>query len=192
MSASARIVWTQQDFLHWADGQDGRYEFDGFQPVAMTGGTVRHNLIYVNILVALRARLSLGRCIPLGPDTGVATVGTAVRYPDALITCSPFKGMDKTIDGAVAVFEVISPGSDRIDRIVKVREYAAVPSILRYIIVESDSVGATLLRRADGSAPWTATTLTDVDMLPLPEAGIEVPLAEFYAGISFGPDAPAA
>jgi hypothetical protein len=29
--------WTEEQFLNWAGSQEGRYEFDGVQPVAMTG-----------------------------------------------------------------------------------------------------------------------------------------------------------
>ena len=43
--------------------------------------------------------------------------------------------------------EVISPTSGRTDRIVKVREYAAVPSVLRYVVVQSSSIGLTVLER---------------------------------------------
>ena len=34
---------TRDQFFDWAQQQDARYEFDGFQPVAVTGGTVDHN-----------------------------------------------------------------------------------------------------------------------------------------------------
>lgn len=32
-------------FLEWEERQELRYEFDGFQPVAMTGGTAEHSAI---------------------------------------------------------------------------------------------------------------------------------------------------
>ena len=40
MSASLRPL-TLGEFLAWESEQDGRYEFDGIQPVAMTGGRLR-------------------------------------------------------------------------------------------------------------------------------------------------------
>jgi len=70
-------------FFAWAQTQDIRYEFDGFEPVAMTDGTANHSQITQNILAALRSRLRGSDCRPLGPDAGVATEGGAVRYPDA-------------------------------------------------------------------------------------------------------------
>ena len=69
------------------------------------------------------------------------------------------------------------------DRIVKVREYAAVPSVLRYVILEHASMGLTVLERSAGDPKWTVSTLTEGDILPLPEIGIEVPVTELYDGV---------
>ena len=54
-----------------------------------------------------------------------------MRCPDALITRTKPPGADLLVPDPVAVFEVLSPSSGQVDRIVKVREYAAVPSIRR-------------------------------------------------------------
>ena len=173
---------TREQFFEWAQAQDEPYEFDGFQPVAMTGGTAKHNVIALNIHRSLYDRLKGNRCRPLGMDAGLATVGNTVRYPDALVTCSPVPDDSHLIPGVVVVFEVLSPTSGRMDRIVKVREYRAVPSIRRYVMVEYAFAGLTVLERADGDSNWTATTLTDGDTLQLPEIGITMPVAEIYAG----------
>jgi Uma2 family endonuclease len=171
MNAPLRKSWTQEEFFSWAEAQDTRYEFDGSEPVAMTGGNT--------------ARLRGGPCEPLGPDAGVATVHKAVRYPDGLVTCSEVKGDAKVVPGVVAVFEVVSPGSGRMDRIVKVREYAGVPSIRRYVILESSSAGLTVFERSGADDVWRATTLTRDDVLHMPEIGIEIPIGEFYENMTF-------
>jgi Uma2 family endonuclease len=173
---------TRDDFLDWAAAQNQRYEFDGFQPVAMTGGTRNHSRIALRISFALQLRLRGTGCEPLGPDAGVATIGNAVRYPDALVTCSSGPGTDRVVPGVVVVFEVLSPTSGRTDRIDKLREYQAVPSIRRYVILEHTSVGLTDHVRLSGDDPWIATALTDGDTLRMPEIGIEIPIAEFYEG----------
>jgi len=36
---------TRDQFFAWAEANGGRWEFDGFPPVAMTGGTVNHSQI---------------------------------------------------------------------------------------------------------------------------------------------------
>ncbi len=173
---------TRDEFFTWAERQELRYEFDGFAPVAMVGNTLGHGAIAQNIYFALRSRLR-APCHVNGPDAGVATVRDAVRYPDAVVSCSPYERGARLVPQPLVIFEIISPTSGRIDRIVKVREYAAVPSVLRYVMVESSTAALTVLERASGDAPWTATTLTEEDTLRLGELGIEVPVAELHAGV---------
>ena len=176
---------TQDEFFTWAAAyaEDRKYEFDGFRPVAMTGGTRNHGRIQRNILFALISRLNGGDCEALGSDAGVATVGGAVRYPDALVTCTKGPGTDRLVPGVVVAFEVLSPTSGRNDRIDKLREYRAVPSILCYVILEYAIAGLTVFRRASGTEEWTAVALLAEDILQLPKVGIQVPVAELYTGV---------
>ncbi len=190
MNVAVRKPWTQAQFFPWAEAQDTRYEFDGFQPVAMTGGNLDHSRVFGNLYTALKTRLRNGPCEPLGPDAGIETVNKAVRYPDALVTCSKGDGKSRLVPGVVAVFEILSPNSGRVDRIVKVREYAAVPSIRRYVILESSSVGLMVMERQDPGEAWRTTVLAEGDVLRMPEIDIEIPVAEIYDGITFaGEDA---
>ncbi len=179
---------TREQFFQWAEAREGRWEFDGFQPVAMTGGTLDHSQIGASLLVALAVRLKGSGCGPLGSDAGVATIDGAVRYPDALVTCAKAPGASRLAPGVVVVFEVVSPPSARVDRIDKLREYAAVPSILRYVILEQTSVGMSVFERRQGDAPWTATSLVEGETLRMPEIGIEVQVDEFYAGVELTED----
>ena len=50
MSNALREPMTLHEFLAWEERQELRYEFDGFQPVAMTGGTYAHDAIQVNLV----------------------------------------------------------------------------------------------------------------------------------------------
>jgi Uma2 family endonuclease len=189
MNAPFLKPWTQEQFFAWAAHQEGHWEFDGFRPVAMNGGTANHNIITQNVMAALRARLRGGGCRPMGPNAGIETLGAAVRYPDAFVTCSKFDGSVLLLPGAVVVLEVVSPNSGRTDRIVKVREYAAIPSVLRYVILEFTSAGLQSFERTNADEPWRATALTGDDILRMPEIGIEVPVGEFYEDVDFGSDA---
>ena len=183
MNVALQKPWTPERFLAWAETQDERYEFDGIQPVAMGGGNAGHNRITHNIYAALRSRLRGTPCSYYGPDLGVQTAGSKIRYPDALITCTKFRGTEKLAPKVVVVFEVVSPISGWLDRIGKVREYQGVLSILRYVIVESSTAAVQVLHRNDGESPWTVHALTKDDVLNLPEIGIELPIAEIYENI---------
>lgn len=177
---------TREQFLDWAELQEERYEFDGFVPVAMTGGTRQHGLICHNLYAALRQRLRGSGCQPLGPDAGIPTIGEAVRYPDALVTCTKGLGSDRLIEDVIVAFEVLSPTSGRTDRIVKVREYRAVTSLRRYLILEYSSAAVTIHARTSPDDAWTTTIALAEDSIELPEIGLTIPVAELYEGIVFG------
>jgi Uma2 family endonuclease len=185
MNIPVRKPWTQQAFLSWAQTQEVRYEFDGSEPVAMTGGTNSASAIGTNLLTALRTRLRGSLCRPLGPDAGIETVNAAIRYPDALVTCSKFDLRDRNVPGVIVVFEVVSSSFSGRDRITKVREYAAVPSIRRYVLLESSSIGLTALERETPDQAWRTTVLTETDILRMPEIDIEIPVSAIYEDIAF-------
>ena len=183
MNVALRVpAMTREAFFDWAEARDEPYEFDGFQPVAMTGGTINHNQMIGNLGEALRTRLRGGPCRAL-IEAGIATVGDAVRYPDALVTCAKLDGTARLVPGAVIVFEVLSPTSGRTDRIDKLREYRAVPSIRRYIILEHTSAALQVLSRDQADTDWTATALTAEDTLDLPEVGITIPVTDLYESV---------
>jgi Uma2 family endonuclease len=191
MNIALRKSWTHEEFFDWAQSQEIRYEFDGFQPVAMTGGFNNAGAIGVNLLTALRNRLRGSPCRPLGPNNGLETVNkgnSAIRYPDALVTCTKFDGQGRSVPGVILVFEVVgnTPDSIHRDHFEKVVEYATVPSIRKYVIVESANAGLTILERSSPEETWRETFLSAPDdVLLLPEIDIEIPVAEFYEDVTF-------
>jgi Uma2 family endonuclease len=103
------------------------------------------------------------------------------RYPDVVVSCSPVDNNATVVDGPVVVFEVVSHDNQRTDRIEKVQDYRATPSITQYVILEQQYVGATVFARH--GEDWIATALGEGATLHLPELGIALPLDECYAGL---------
>lgn len=180
MTVALQKPMTLAEFLAWEDRQPTRYEFNGVEPVAMTGGTLAHNRITRRLHRLLEQQLEGRPCEPFGPDVKIIVDGKA-RYPDALVTCTPQDERSQVVASPVVVFEVLSESTSRMDRIEKVREYQATPSIQRYVILEQDSVGATVFARRDDG--WLAVTLSDGDILRMPEISVEIPLAALYRAI---------
>jgi Uma2 family endonuclease len=84
-----------------------------------------------------------------------------------------------TSSAPTVVFEVLSPSTALTDRRVKAVEYAGVPYILDYVMLETDRPEVTVRRR---STAWDAETFEGIGAeLPLPEVGVTIPLAAVYA-----------
>ena len=172
----------REEFFAWAEAQDERYEFDGEQPILMTGGSVGHSRLIGRLLAALIAQLEEGPFVSFGPDAGIATIGAKVRYPDAVIAAVAGHDADRLVTKPVAVFEVANPSSSRVDRITKLREYRQVETIRAYVILEGDAPAATVFHKQSDES-WQATPLTADDAVSLPAYGVSFTLASLYKGI---------
>ena len=172
------------DFLSWEERQELRYEFDGFGPVAMTGGTYAHEVIGGNVRAGLNDRLRGGPCRALGATLKVR-VRDQIRYPDAFVVCRSVDPKATVIDNPVVVFEVLSESTVRNDMIRKLGEYAAEPSIRRYVILQQDFIGGLNLTR--NGEQFVAEPLDHDSILRMPELGIEVPITAFYEGLEYPP-----
>jgi Uma2 family endonuclease len=172
---------TLAEFLEWEERQELRYEFDGFAPVAMTGGTRAHETIGVNLLIALGNRLRGGPSRVYGSNLKIEVAGR-IRYPDAFATCGEAGAPgDTVVRSPVVVFEVMSESTGTVDRTDKAREYRETPSVQRYVMLEQARAAGTVYARAGET--WTVTLLFRGDTLSMPEIGAEIPLDEFYAGL---------
>ena len=182
MSNTLYQPMTLDEFLAWEERQEARFEFDGFAPVAMTGGTVAHSVIQSNLVTALSNRLRGGPCRAHAGHLKIETAGR-VRYPDAFVVCSPQGAAMTLARDPVVVFEVLSPGTSRTDRITKAREYGATDSIQRYVILEQGAQAATVFARRNGV--WAGVVVEGDAVLDMPEIGISLPLAELYVDVGF-------
>ena len=59
-----------------------------------------------------------------------------------------------------------------------------MPSIRRYVIAEQAAIGVTVLWR-EAAPNWQFLSLTAGDVLHLPEIGIEIPVDDLYARVTF-------
>ncbi len=172
---------TPDEFLAREAGQELKWEFDGFQPVAMTGGTRAHAVVQANLLTALTNRLHGKPCQAYGSDLKVQT-GPSYRYPDASVSCTAFPDSETIVAEPVVIFEVLLAGTAGDDRTVKLAEYKSLPSVRRYVMLEQDRVFATVITRMD--AGWNHALAGPDSTLAMPEIGVEIPMAELYDGLA--------
>lgn len=173
---------TLAEFLDWEERQQVKYEFDGFRPVAMAGGITTHARIQRNLSTAIDSRLADRGCEFLGSDVKLEVAGR-IRYPDGFVTCSNLPGTTMIHRDPVVIFEILSPGTAGTDLFAKNEEYAATPSVRRYVILAQDAMRGTMFERI--GSDWVGHILGADAVLAMPEIGIDVPLAEFYRGVEF-------
>ena len=172
MSDAFHRPMTVEAFLDWEECQPARYEFDGIHTYAMTGGSADHSRVQRNLITELTSRLKGKPCEAFGSELKILAAGS-VRYPDAFVVCSPIQGKATFVTDPVVVFEIVSPSTSGVDRIIKNQEYRDTPSIQRYVILEQDRQAAMVFSRDHGD--WAGHVIAGDLNLEMPEIGIAVP-----------------
>ncbi len=180
MNVMTRPGMSLDEFLIWEAGQEGKWEFDGTGPVEMTGGTRAHALIQRRIIAVLDRLLADTPYEVFGSELKIQVDGR-IRYPEAFVTNAGGPADSTVVHDPIVVFEVINPTTEQTDCFTKNREYAATPSIQRYVMLEQGVIGATVFART--GMEWIGRLLLADAVLHMPEIGTEVPLAEFYTGL---------
>jgi Uma2 family endonuclease len=173
--------WTTETFLAWEDRQEGKYEFDGRDVIPVIGGSFAHQDIVYN-LRGLLGRLLADQPFRVGQEMRLR-IGTRIRYPDVTVCAGPLDQTTRTLTDAVAIFEVLSDDTATTDRVDKLIDYAAVPSLRCYVLLEQTAMAATVFQREPGGA-WIASAHTE-GVLVLPDLDVTLPLAALYQGLSF-------
>lgn len=182
MNVALRKPMTLEQFLAWEERQEQRYEFDGFDPAAMAGGTAAHAAIQRNLIIALGVGLRGRPCNVYGSELKIEVAGR-IRYPEAFVVCTPVAARSTVVAEPVVIFEVLSDGTAHDDLVVKNAEYRATPSVQRYVVLQQTHPGAIVFSRK--GEDWVSELLVDGGVLKMPEIGLDVPLADIYADIAF-------
>ena len=186
MSVSQRTPWTLAEYLAWEADQPIRHELVDGEVYAMGGGTAARDMMSLNIRMALRPQLDGTGCRPHGSDLKVETATGNARYPDAHIDCGRYAGTALTAAKPVAVFEVLSKSTARFDRNLKLRDYAATPSIQYYVLLAQDAPHAIVYARdADGIFdPRQIRMVRGLDAaIELPDVGVVLAMRDIYRDI---------
>ena len=190
MAEAARRRMTPEEFFRWQEGQDEPFELVDGVPIPkhrmMTGASIQHDRVTVNVIIALGNQLRGSRCRPTTDDVSLRTSLTTIRRPDVTVECGEMVYDTHEAREPRLVVEVASPSTTTVDRTLKLEEYKRHPS-LRYILLLETVAPVALLYRREAEG-WRPELLEGLDaVIALPEIGAELALAEIYEGLAFPP-----
>ena len=188
MAVTTRSIPTDPcAFLVWENRQRARYELVGGMVRLMTGGTAGHNLIAQNTAFALRQLLGTRHgCVVHQSDVKVVAPTGMVTYPDVMLRCGGLVEDATEVDDPLLIVEVLSPRTRREDLIRKRYGYQAIPTLRWLLYIEPKNVQVEVVSR-EAADRWRTVFLTDLSAaVRLDELGVELPLADLYAGLEAG------
>ncbi len=182
MSAAVKKRMTVDEFLAWAEGQEGRWELQDGEPMAMSPERVAHLETKFAVATALKSAIDRASApCRVVPDGATVRVSTRTAFePDALVYCGPrLPGDAVEIPSPMIVVEVLSPGTAVRDHGAKLEGYFSLPSVIHYLILDADSRRAIHHKRGQGDV--IETRIPSDGVLRLDPPGLEVPVAEMFA-----------
>jgi Uma2 family endonuclease len=158
---------TVEEYLDWELRQDIRYEYIEGELVAMTGGTVPHNDVAINLLIALRPHIRNNKCRINVSDVKVRVSPTAYFYPDLVVSCDERdRNAVKLIEHPRLIVEVLSPSTEANDRGRKFNHYRSLEALQEYVLISSEQVSVECFRRGEGKL-WLYTPYSTGDTITL-------------------------
>jgi Uma2 family endonuclease len=175
---------TSEEYFAWELNQDIRYEYINGEVFAMTGGTIPHNDLALNLYTALRPYLRSRGCRVNVSDVKVQVSPNSVYfYPDLIVSCHPNDlNARKFIQNPTLIVEVLSPSTSNKDREEKFRYYLTMPSLQEYILIDSEKIYVERYCRGEGRM-WLYYPYTTGDIITLSSIEFELPIELLYENV---------
>jgi Uma2 family endonuclease len=185
MGATAARPMTVDEFFDWCADDAIRWELIDGRPIAMAPTTRAHG----RLLLRLSALVDRA-CGERPPCAGETEAG--IRLPDRddlyfqadiAVACTPPSPGERGIRDPVLIIEILSPSTAARDRRRKLPDYRSIPTVQEILLVDQEAVYAEVHRRLEADR-WLTDLLRGPDArLRLESIGLDIALADIYAGV---------
>ena len=177
-------IMTIEEYLEWEPQQEIRYEYVNGEVFAMTGGTIPHNDIALNLYRNLYPHLRSQGCKANVSDVKVqVTPQSPYYYPDVIVSCDPEDlQARKFYQKPKLIAEVLSPGTSGKDRGEKFTYYLKMPSLQEYILIDSEKISVERYCRGEGRM-WLYSPYVAGDIITLSSIEFEFPIELLYEDV---------
>jgi Uma2 family endonuclease len=186
-SAEKPDYYSDQEYLQFENQSLSKNEYIDGWIRAMTGASLRHNVVAGNCFLSLGNQLKGSPCRPYNSDTKLRIdQGKSKRYyyPDVQVVCRSNEPTSVFQDQPVLIIEVLSPSTRNYDLNEKLEAYLQIPSLECYIVLEQHQPIATVFRKTNDGFSRQLVQGTD-SIIDLPFFNGSLSLADVYEGVEF-------
>ena len=189
MSTVPKPRFTPEEYLARERKAAYKSEYDQGEIFDMSGASIAHNTIELNLTSELRARVRGGPCRVFPGNLRVkASPSGLYTYPDASIVCGQMEFDDRELDtlrNPRVLFEVLSESTEAYDRGTKSQQYRRIDALWELVLIAQSEAHVECYTRVP-EAGWRLTEAEGLDnSLLLSSINVTLPLAEIYRGVEF-------
>jgi Uma2 family endonuclease len=150
------------EYLAWEAEQPLKHEYIDGEVYAMTGGTLPHNDIALNLYSQLRPHLRERGCRGNVADVQVCiSAAGPYFYPDIVVSCDERdRQSTEAIHYPKLIIEVLSPSTAGFDRGDKFKFYRRISTLQEYVLIDAEKVGVDCYRKTS-TGKWELTAYPD-------------------------------
>ena len=180
---------TLEEYFEFDKNSEGNFEYFDGELFEMSGVSVEHSTIEINLaeILAPRARAKGCRSFSANFRIKPPTVVT-YRYADFSIVCaSPMYvtlGGVECLSNPLLIVEILSESTEKFDRGDKFREYKSIESFAEYLLVSSMAVSVTLFQKHHDRF-WLQSDYSAGESFHLNVLDIDMNVDQFYQGVEF-------
>jgi len=168
-------LMSEADYLAGEKHRQIRHEYVAGYVFAMSGASRAHNIIAGNLFAWLHAKTANTSCQVYMSDFKVRIAHRQTYYyPDILVGCQPDDDDDFYLEKPCLIVEVLSPSTERTDRLEKLMAYQSIPSLKAYVLVSQEKYQIEVYTPIDNQQ-WKREIYVDLNeniFLPCVDDGI--------------------
>jgi len=176
------------DYFAWEQRHPSRHEYVAGEVFAISGATVRHNVIALNLVRALHGPARARVCLVLASDVQLLAAADRVYYPDVMLACGAAANVEHRVERPSLIAEVTSPSTRATDRREKLEAYARLASLRLYQIVDQRRRHVLVYERDEPLGEWVCHELVEPDAaISVPWIDATISLHALYDGVDLQP-----
>ncbi|MCU0446894.1 MAG: Uma2 family endonuclease [Microscillaceae bacterium] len=179
--------FTRAEYLAREEEAEHKSEYHNGEILAMSGGSLYHNIISVNFVTGLKNGLKGKTCRPFNSDMKleIASANHYV-YPDAMVVCGKVQlseGRNDMLLNPSLIAEVLSPSTMAYDRGDKFRKYLTISTLLEYVMIFQEEYRVEVYFR-ESSSRWIFSVYEGLEaVVNLASIDLKISMADIYEGV---------
>ncbi len=181
--------YTPEEYLALEEAAEFKSEYHNGEIVPMTGGSINHNSIIINLCVFFKLALRGKNCKVFTSDLRLWIPRyQRYTYPDVMvIQGNPafYNNRTDTITNPVLIVEVLSKSTQNYDHTDKFRYYRSIPEFQEYVLINQYEHQIEQYSKT-GEAQWLLREFETEDAkITFSSVDLEIAIADIYEGVDF-------
>jgi Uma2 family endonuclease len=181
---------SEKEYLQAERAATEKHEYYQGEVFAMSGASLNHNAIQMNIAEQLKLKLRGKNCKPFGSDLRIHIPENSLyTYPDFSVICGDINLTEHnnpdTAVNPILIIEVLSKSTRDYDRGSKFTLYRAIETLREYILVDSLSVSIEMFSKNENNI-WELHEYKNLSENVVSKAlNLTIAVKDIYEEISF-------